>query len=414
MPIRKYSDIRKKLNINIDKKTTDEMACLTHYLHNHKNGVSQYYEPRAKIYLKELHETLNLVEDPTFQSYLPFDWDIPFPNPKKPKFKFIDLFAGIGGIRMAYQNLGGKCVFSSEWDSYAKKTYEANFGEVPFGDITKISETEIPDHDILLGGFPCQPFSIAGVSKKNALGREHGFLDKIQGTLFFDIARIIGHKRPKVFMLENVKNLVSHDKKKTFNVITETLSELGYKIHFKVLDARHYVPQHRERIIIVGFDKSVFNEEEHFEFPEPTNTEFSIRDILEPIVDDKYTLSDKLWNYLKEYKKKHQAKGNGFGFGLTDLDGISRTLSARYYKDGAEILIPQEGKNPRRLTPRECARLQGFPDNFIIPVSDNQGYKQFGNSVAMPLIQAVGMNIINELTLLNEHIREGYLLSAAV
>jgi DNA (cytosine-5)-methyltransferase 1 len=414
MTARNYSDIREKLNINIDKKTTDEMACLTHYLHNHKNGVSQYYKPRATAYLQELHEQLNLVEEPTFQSYLPFNWDIPFPTPKKPKFKFIDLFAGIGGIRMAYQNLGGKCVFSSEWDSFAKKTYEANFGEVPFGDITKISETEIPDHDILLGGFPCQPFSIAGVSKKNALGREHGFLDKTQGTLFFDIARIIEHKRPKIFMLENVKNLVSHDKKKTFQVITETLTELGYKVHFKVLDARHYVPQHRERIIIVGFDKSVFNEEEQFEFPKPTNTEFSIRDILESIVDDKYTLSDKLWNYLKEYKKKHQAKGNGFGFGLTDLNGVSRTLSARYYKDGAEILIPQEGKNPRRLTPRECARLQGFPDNFIIPVSDNQGYKQFGNSVAMPLIQAVGKNIINELTLLNEHIRESHLLSTAV
>lgn len=394
---RKYSDIREKLNINIDKKTTDEMACLTHYLHNHKNGVSHYYKPRAIAYLQELHEKLNLVEEPTFQSYFPFDWDIPFPTPKKPKFKFIDLFAGIGGIRMAYQNLGGKCVFSSEWDSYAKKTYEANFGEVPFGDITKISETEIPDHDILLGGFPCQPFSIAGVSKKNALGREHGFLDKTQGTLFFDIARIIEHKRPKIFMLENVKNLVSHDKKKTFQVITETLTELGYKVHFSVLDARYYVPQHRERIIIIGFDKSVFNEEEQFEFPEPTDKEFSIRGILEPIVDDKYTLSDKLWNYLKDYKKKHQAKGNGFGFGMTDLNGVSRTLSARYYKDGAEILIPQEGKNPRRLTPRECARLQGFPDNFIIPVSDNQGYKQFGNSVAMPLIQAVGKNILKEL-----------------
>ncbi|MFZ1807670.1 MAG: DNA (cytosine-5-)-methyltransferase [Cyclobacteriaceae bacterium] len=397
MKVRRYSDIREKLNINIDKKTTDEMACLTHYLHNHKNGVSQYYKPRATAYLKELHEQLNLLEEPSFQSYIPFDWDIPFPTPKKTKFKFIDLFAGIGGIRMAYQNLGGKCVFSSEWDSYAKKTYEANFGEVPFGDITKISETEIPDHDILLGGFPCQPFSIAGVSKKNALGREHGFLDKTQGTLFFDIARIIKHKRPKVFMLENVKNLVSHDKKKTFQVITETLSELDYNIHFKVLDARHYVPQHRERIIIVGFDKSIFNEEEKFKFPIPTNSEYSIRDILEQKVDDKYTLSDKLWNYLKEYKKKHQARGNGFGFGLTDLNGVSRTLSARYYKDGAEILIPQKGKNPRRLTPRECARLQGFPDSFIIPVSDNQGYKQFGNSVASPLIQAVGKNIAKEL-----------------
>jgi DNA (cytosine-5)-methyltransferase 1 len=293
-------------------------------------------------------------------------------------------------------------VFSSEWDSFAKKTYEANFGEVPFGDITKISETEIPNHDILLGGFPCQPFSIAGVSKKNALGRQHGFSDKTQGTLFFDIARIIEYKRPKAFMLENVKNLVSHDKKKTFKVIVETLTELGYSIYYKVLDARYYVPQHRERIIIVGFDKSVFSGEEQFEFPKPKDVELAIRDILEPHVDDKYTLSDKLWHYLQEYKKKHQAKGNGFGFGLTNLDGVSRTTSARYYKDGAEILIPQEGKNPRRLTPRECARLQGFPNSFIIPVSNNQAYKQFGNSVATPLIQAVGKNIVKELVKIYE------------
>lgn len=399
---RKYSEIREKLNFVIDKKTTDDMAHLTHYFHNHKNGVSQYFRPKAEKYLYQLHEELGLVEEPSFQSYLPFEWDIPFPTPKRPKFKFIDLFAGIGGIRLAYQNNGGKCVFSSEWDSFAKKTYEANFGEVPFGDITQISESEIPDHDVLLGGFPCQPFSIAGVSKKNSLGRQHGFLDKTQGTLFFDIARIIEHKRPKAFMLENVKNLVSHDKRRTFKVITETLSELGYSIHYKVLDAKYYVPQHRERIIIVGFDKAVFNGQEQFKFPEPKKVEFRIKEILEPEVDDKYTLSDKLWNYLQEYKKKHQAKGNGFGFGLTDLNGVSRTLSARYYKDGAEILIPQEGKNPRRLTPRECARLQGFPDTFKIPVSDNQGYKQFGNSVAVPLMQAVGKNVIKELQRINE------------
>jgi DNA (cytosine-5)-methyltransferase 1 len=399
---KKYSSIREKLNIVVDKKTTDEMASLTHYLHNHKNGVSQYYKPRAEAYLNILHEKLDIVEEPSFQGYLPIDWDIPFPTPKNPKFKFIDLFAGIGGIRMAYQNNKGKCVFSSEWDSFAKKTYEANYGEVPFGDITKIPENEIPDHDLLLGGFPCQPFSIAGVSKKNSLGRQHGFLDKTQGTLFFDIARIIEHKRPKAFMLENVKNLVSHDKKKTFKVITETLEELGYTVYHKVLDAKYYVPQHRERIIIVGFDKSVFKENEKFQFPKPPDTELAIKDILEEKVEDKYTLSDKLWNYLQEHKRKHQAKGNGFGYGLTDINGVSRTISARYYKDGSEILIPQGKKNPRRLTPRECARLQGFPDNFIIPVSNNQAYKQFGNSVAMPLIQAVGKNIIKELRRANE------------
>lgn len=203
-------------------------------------------------------------------------------------------------------------------------------------------------------------------------------------------------------MLENVKNLVSHDKKKTFKVITETLTELGYSLHYKVLDGKYYVPQHRERIIIVGFKKSVFKGKETFQFPQPNESNFAIREILQKNVDEKYTLSDKLWSYLQEYKKKHQAKGNGFGFGLTDLNGISRTMSARYYKDGAEILIPQRGKNPRRLTPRECARLQGFPDKFLIPVSNNQAYKQFGNSVVMPLIQAVGKNIVKELDKLNE------------
>jgi DNA (cytosine-5)-methyltransferase 1 len=399
---KKYSHIRKKLQIVVDKKTTNEMAHLSHYLQNYNNGVSRNYKSKAQIYLEKLHEDLNIIEEPEFQYYLPIKWDIPFPPTKKPKFKFVDLFAGIGGIRLAFQNNGGKSVFTSEWDSFAKKTYEVNFGEVPFGDITQISEKEIPDHDILLGGFPCQPFSLAGVSKKKSLGRQHGFLDKTQGTLFFDIARIIEHKKPKVFMLENVKNLISHDKKKTFKVITETLSELGYSIHHKVLDAKYYVPQHRERIIIVGFKKSVFRDNETFKFPEPPETELSVREILLNRVDSKYTLSDKLWNYLQEYKKKHQAKGNGFGFGLTNLNGVSRTLSARYYKDGAEILIPQRGKNPRRLTPRECARIQGFPDDFIIPVSDNQAYKQFGNSVAVPLIQAVAESVVKELLKINE------------
>lgn len=410
----KYSEIRNKLNIVVDKKTTNDMANLTHFLQNHKNGTSEYYKPGAQNYLQELHKILSIVEEPEFQYYLPIKWDIPFPPIENPKFKFVDLFAGIGGIRLAFQNNDGKCVFTSEWDSFAKKTYEANFGEVPFGDITQISEKDIPDHDILLGGFPCQPFSIAGVSKKKSLGRQHGFLDKTQGTLFFDIARIIEYKKPKIFMLENVKNLVSHDKKKTFKVIKETLSSLGYSLYYKILDAKYYVPQHRERILIVGFKKSVFGEKEVFEFPKPPNAELTIKDILQKRVETKYTLSDKLWSYLQEYKRKHQAKGNGFGYGLTDLNGVSRTLSARYYKDGAEILIPQKGKNPRRLTPRECARIQGFPDNFIIPVSNNQAYKQFGNSVAIPLIQAVGKNIVKELYSLNEHNRKSNTISATV
>ncbi|RKR09865.1 DNA (cytosine-5)-methyltransferase 1 [Flavobacterium sp. 90] len=397
MTQKKYSAIKEKLHIEVDKKTDNGLAQLTHYFQNHTNGVSQYFKENAAEYLCDIHEKLNIVEEPNFQYYLPIKWDIPFPPPKNPEFKFIDLFAGIGGIRLAYQNLGGKCVFTSEWDTYSKKTYEANFGKVPFGDITQINETEIPDHDILLAGFPCQPFSIAGVSKKNALGRKHGFLDETQGTLFFDIARILKHKRPKTFMLENVKNLVSHDKGNTFKVIQNTLRELNYTIYFKVLDGKHFVPQHRERIIIVGFDNKYFKGKENFKFPEMSDTKFALKDILLPEVDPKYTLSDKLWSYLQEYAKKHKAKGNGFGFGLADLNGISRTMSARYYKDGAEILIPQEGKNPRRLIPRECARLQGFPDNFIIPVSDNQAYKQFGNSVVSPLMQAVGKNLVAEI-----------------
>ena len=399
---KKYSNIKEKLQIVVDKKTTNDLAHLTHYFQNHKNGVSQYFRPTATEYLTELHEELNIVQEPDFQYYLPIKWDIPFPPTENPTFKFIDLFAGIGGIRLAYQNNGGKCVFTSEWDTYAKKTYEANFGEVPFGDITQISEKDIPDHDILLGGFPCQPFSIAGVSKKNSLGRAHGFLDETQGTLFFDIARIIKHKKPKAFMLENVKNLVSHDKKKTFKIIISTLEKLGYNVHFKVLNGKYYVPQNRERIIIVGFKKTVFKGKETFEFPDPQESNFVFRDILEPKVDDKYTLSNKLWSYLQEHARKHKAKGNGFGFGMTDLNGISRTISARYYKDGSEVLIPQKGKNPRRLTPRECARLQGFPDKFIIPVSNNQAYKQFGNSVVTPLIQAVAKNIVKELSKINE------------
>lgn len=407
--LKKYSDIRERLKIEVDKKTDNGLAQLTHYFQNHTNGVSQYYKNDAKEYLTGLHEKLNITKEPDFQYYLPIKWDIPFPPPKNPEFKFIDLFAGIGGIRLAYQNLGGKCVFTSEWDSYSKKTYEANFGEVPFGDITQIDETKIPDHDILLGGFPCQPFSIAGVSKKNALGKKHGFLDETQGTLFFDIARIIKHKRPKTFMLENVKNLISHDKGNTFKVIQSTLKELNYTIYFKVLDGKYFVPQHRERIIIVGFDNEYFKGKETFKFPEMGEVKFAIKDILLTEVDAKYTLSDKLWNYLQEYAKKHKAKGNGFGFGLTDLNGISRTMSARYYKDGAEILIPQEGKNPRRLIPRECARLQGFPDSFVIPVSDNQAYKQFGNSVVSPLMEAVGKNIVEEILKINgEHIKQSY------
>ncbi len=394
-----YSELKKSLSIEIDNHLNDGFASLTHYWQNHENGGKDYYLAKARDYLNS--EILQLAAD-SEELYIPLKFDVPFPPPANPVFTFIDLFAGIGGIRLAFQNVGGKCVFSSEWDKFAKKTYEANFGEVPFGDITKISEDNIPEHDILLAGFPCQPFSIAGVSKKNSLGRKHGFLDETQGTLFFDIARILKRKKPKAFMLENVKNLKAHDKGRTFEIIRDTLDRLGYSIHFKVLDGKHFVPQHRERIIIVGFNRELFMGNENFEFPVLPKPKRVIRDILEENPDPKYTLSDKLWNYLQDYAAKHKAKGNGFGFGLTNLDGISRTLSARYYKDGAEILIPQNGMNPRRLTPRECARLQGFPDNFIIPVSDNQAYRQFGNSVVVPLMQAIAKQIVKVIYVSNE------------
>lgn len=314
------------------------------------------------------------------------------------KFKFIDLFAGIGGIRTPFEKLGGKCVFTSEWDKYCQITYQFNFGEHPFGDITKISEKDIPDHDILLAGFPCQPFSIAGVSKKNSLGLAHGFKDKKQGNLFFDIARILKEKKPKAFLLENVKNLKSHDNGKTFKVIESTLISLGYTLFYKVVDAADFVPQHRERILIAGFRKDIFPGIE-FTFPVQIKRKKDIADILEKNVDEKYTLSGKLWKYLKGHAEKHKKAGNGFGFGLIDpeKDKTTRTLSARYYKDGSEILIKQKEKNPRRLTPRECARLMGFPDDFKIPVSDNQAYRQFGNAVVIPVIESVAEEMIRTI-----------------
>lgn len=317
---------------------------------------------------------------------------------KNGDFTFIDLFAGIGGMRIAFERAGGHCVYSNEWNKYSQQTYFANFGEQPEGDITQVAASSIPDHDILVAGFPCQPFSIAGVSKKNSLGRATGFEDKTQGTLFFDVCRILKEKRPKAFMLENVKNLCSHDKGRTFKVILESLEELDYSVFYSVLDGQNYVPQHRERILIVGFDCKKYGKNVQFNFdltprfPKPV-----MRDILDKNVDEKYTLSDQLWTYLQNYAAKHKAAGNGFGYGIAPLDGVSRTISARYYKDGSEILIAQEGKNPRRLTPRECARLQGFTDDFKIPVSDTQAYKQFGNSVVVPLMENVAKLIVKEI-----------------
>ncbi|SFB69078.1 DNA (cytosine-5)-methyltransferase 1 [Cupriavidus sp. OV038] len=321
-------------------------------------------------------------------------------------FTFIDLFAGIGGIRLGFERQGGKCVFTSEWNTFSQKTYVANFGDEHEvnGDITKIEASDVPDHDVLLAGFPCQPFSIAGVSKKNSLGRAHGFACDTQGTLFFDVARILEEKRPKAFLLENVKNLVSHDKGRTFSVIMRTLrEELGYHVEARVIDAKRFVPQHRERIVIVGFREDVGFSFDDLDLP---NEGPRLASILHPEdgsesaeapftagpkakVSDKYVLSDKLWAYLKAYADKHKAAGNGFGFGLVTPDMVSRTLSARYHKDGSEILVSRGKKNPRRLTPRECARLMGFPDDWKIPVSDTQAYRQFGNAVAVPVFEAV-------------------------
>lgn len=309
---------------------------------------------------------------------------------KRPSFSFIELFAGIGGFRLAFQGVGGKCVFASEWDGYAVKTYEANFHETPKGDITQIPLEDIPEHDILTAGFPCQPFSIAGVTKNNALGNAHGFEHATQGTLFFDVARIIQAKKPKAFLLENVKNLMRHDTGRTFETIMHTLEEeLGYHVYSELLDARTVVPQHRERIYLIGFRDPM-----DFALPKLPDLKPRFKKILQRKVDDRYTLTNHLWKYLRDYAEKHRAKGNGFGFGLTDPNGIARTLSARYYKDGSEILIEQKGKNPRRLTPRECARLMGFPEDFKIVISDTRAYKQFGNSVVVPVVEHIAAEIV--------------------
>ena len=319
-------------------------------------------------------------------------------------FTFIDLFAGIGGMRIAFERQGGNCVYSNEWNKYCQQTYFANFGEQPDGDITKVDARIIPDHDILVAGFPCQPFSIAGVSKKQSLGRATGFEDKTQGTLFFDVCRIIKAKRPKAFMLENVKNLKSHDHGRTFQIIMESLEELDYEVFYSIRDGQDYVPQHRERILLVGFDRRRYGTELDFKYDlKPADPKPLMKDILEKNPDERYTLSDKLWNYLQNYAEKHKAAGNGFGYGIADPEGIARTLSARYYKDGSEILIAQEGNNPRRLTPRECARLQGFPDDFKIVVSDTQAYKQFGNSVVVPLMTDVAGLIVRKMKEMDMH-----------
>jgi len=388
----KFNTLREKTGLSIE-----EVAELTNYSKRH---VYRWENGKTKPKKPILDELSRIAEN-----------GISYKANGKTEFTFIDLFAGIGGMRKGFESVGGKCVFTSEWNKYARQTYAANY-EMDHdiaGDITKISEEDIPEHDVLLAGFPCQPFSIAGVSKKNSLGSPHGFEDKTQGTLFFDIARIIKHHKPSAILLENVKNLVSHDKGKTFQVIKDTLQELGYYFDTRIIDAKSFLPQHRERIFIVGFRTDLGFDFSELNIPD-SNSGPKLKSILHPQdgseeeeipftigdkakVNPKYTLSDKLWNYLQDYAEKHRKRGNGFGFGLVSPEDTSRTLSARYYKDGSEILVQQKGKNPRRLTPRECSRLMGFDrpreNGFEILVSDTQAYKQFGNAVAVPVVEEI-------------------------
>lgn len=390
-----FSELRKKAGLTI-QKAAERMEVDERTIYRWENGETS---PR-----KPVLELLRSLADLRAAQHQPHS------------FTFIDLFAGIGGMRRGFEPIGGKCVFTSEWDRFSQETYRANYGcdHDLVGDITKIPEEEIPEHDVLLAGFPCQPFSLAGVSKKNSLNRPHGFQCDVQGTLFFDVARIIKHHRPKAFLLENVKNLRSHDGGRTLDVIMTTLKDdLGYNVQLRLIDARSWVPQHRERIFIVGF-----REDNDFCFddmiiPDPSEGP-RLSSILHPEngledpderfiigakgkVSPRYTLSDHLWGYLQAYAEKHRLKGNGFGFGLVGPKDVARTLSARYHKDGSEILVRQSRKNPRRLTPRECARLMGFElpgaSQFQIPVSDTQAYRQFGNAVAVPVVEAIARHM---------------------
>lgn len=335
----------------------------------------------------ELFESRNKFYDLVF-SQLPLK---PIINPQ---FRFIDLFAGIGGVRLGFQKNGGACVFSSEYDRSAQKTYKENHGEQPFGDITKIIENEIPDHDVLLAGFPCQPFSNAGVSARNAIGKQHGFLCDTQGTLFFDVMRVIDAKKPKVVFLENVRNLEKHDEGRTFHTIKDTIEKSGYKFYYKVIDSSTVVPQRRLRCYMVAVRNDIPTS---FSFPDFTGEPKPLRTILEKEVDEKFTISDKLWQGHINRTKRNIERGTGFTAHTADLNKPSNTIVARYGKDGKECLIPQEGKNPRLLTPKECARLQGFPDSFIISAAKTPAYKQFGNSVVVPVIEKIANVIRKEI-----------------
>lgn len=431
--MKKYTEIKsllvESLLESFPKANGDEIcAIVTHWLQSQDKTIPFFTPTMRKHCISLLHNKQTPASyakgvrehSASYQMRFPVDWeDIPYPPVKNPKFTFIDLFAGIGGFRIALQSLGGKCIFSCEWDKYAQKTYEKNFGEYPYGDVRqftdplKISDARldklIPDHDILTAGFPCQPFSIAGVSKKNSLGRKHGFEDPTQGTLFFDIKRILDIKRPAAFFLENVKNLLTHDGKKTFAVIENTLNELGYVWNKSVIDAAKWVPQHRERIFIVGYNpKKVSNiKKEEITFPmepDPGYQYPNLSKIIKDDIDEKYTLGPGTWETLERHKMHHSNAGNGFGYGLITKEmfnkpsTVTRTISARYHKDGAEILIEQQDKRPRRLSIKEAMQLMGYDQNkFIFPVSDTQAYRQIGNSVVIPAIKETAKEIVRVL-----------------
>jgi DNA (cytosine-5)-methyltransferase 1 len=375
-----------------------------------KQQREQQQMTQQEFLLSMLHQASAAQQSPLLP-FEPSTREVPVPDTLP--FTFVDLFSGIGGFRIALEKLGGRCAFSCEWDRYSQKTYKAWFGETPHGDIRAVKPKDIPDHDVLAAGFPCQPFSIAGVSKKKSLGKAHGFKCETQGTLFFNIVSIVEAKRPPVLFLENVKNLQSHDKGRTWRTIYDALCDLGYAVNFKIIDAASWVPQHRERIYIICFDKKVFGENPPFEFPNPPGQSPKFKEILERTPDKKYTLTDHLWTYLQQYAERHRLKGNGFGFGIADPEGVSRTLSARYYKDGSEILIKQGTRPPRRLTPRECARLMGFPDDKKVVVSDTQAYRQFGNAVVPKVAKAVGEQIIATMRWQLTRSQNGCLLKTA-
>lgn len=395
--VKKYSTISKELSYIFEEEANYKKAVITHCFQTKEQlSIFNYYSSKAKEFIseKEFEDLLNS-----------FEWDVPFLPVKHPKFTFIDLFAGIGGIRLAFQNIGGKCIFSSEWDRYAQITYEKNFGEVPFGDITKINEKDIPEHDILVAGFPCQAFSIAG---------KRGGFDDTRGTLFFDVARILKEKKPKAFFLENVKGLINHDKGKTLKVILNTLREdLDYYVpEPQIINAKDFgVPQNRERIFIVGFKKDFKVNE--FKYPNPLNKKVYINDIIEDKpVSVKYYLSTQYLNTLEEHKKRHEIKGNGFGYEIISNDSIANAIVVGGMGRERNLIIDNRltdftpvthikgvvNRNGiRRMTPREWARLQGFPDEFIIDVSDAQAYKQFGNSVAVPAVQATAKEVVKKI-----------------